>query len=87
MNEKGELVRPWCPATRLLDQRETDRENAAAEAAKRAGMRSRGVPAVGQPPPRRDDFPPLQVSYACIFHPLYQAVRTHCILEVITPAE
>lgn len=62
VNDKGELVRPWCPATRVLDQRETERENAAAEAAKRAGMASRGPPDVRQAPPRRDSFPPLEVN-------------------------
>ncbi|KAK9809811.1 hypothetical protein WJX73_009043 [Symbiochloris irregularis] len=60
VDDRGEMVRPWCPATRLLDQRETDAENARAEAAKLAGMRGRAADSVNQAPPRRSDFPPLQ---------------------------
>ena len=59
LNNRGEMVRPWCPATRLLDQRETDAENAAADAAKRAGRLPREEPCYGQTPQRREDFPPL----------------------------
>lgn len=64
------MIRPWCPATRLLDQREIEQENAASEAAKRAGMAGRQQDGFGQPPPRRDDFPPLPQasSAACPLH-------------------
>lgn len=69
MNDRGDLVRPWCPATRLLDQRETDIENAQAEAARLAGMLGRDADSVIQAPPRRSDFPPLQVRQQLVLSP------------------
>ncbi|KAG2489438.1 hypothetical protein HYH03_012075 [Edaphochlamys debaryana] len=36
LDEKGELVRPWCPATRILDHRENEKANQEAEAKKKA---------------------------------------------------
>ena len=58
--DNGDMVRPWCPATRLLDHREAEALNAKAEAAKKAGMTDSrfSEPTV----PLRNDFPALDVS-------------------------
>ena len=63
MADSGEMVRPWCPATRLLDQREMDALNARAETAKRAGMTDTRFS--DQAKPLREGFPPLEVGPAC----------------------
>ena len=58
--ENGEMVRPWCPATRLLDQREMDALNAKAEAAKKAGMTDSRF--AEKAAPLREGFPQLEAS-------------------------
>ena len=60
MADSGEMVRPWCPATRLLDQRELDTLNAKAEAAKKAGMTDSRL--AEKVKPLREGFPPLEVT-------------------------
>ena len=65
MADSGEMVRPWCPATRLLDQREMDALNAKADAAKKAGMTDSRF--AEKTKPLRDGFPPLEVpQHACV---------------------
>ncbi|KAG2490836.1 hypothetical protein HYH03_010755 [Edaphochlamys debaryana] len=36
LDDKGELVRPWCPATRIVEHRENEKANQEAEAKKKA---------------------------------------------------
>ena len=60
--DNGEMVRPWCPATRLLDHREAEALNAKAEAAKKAGMTDSRFSE--STVPLRNDFPALEVSSA-----------------------
>jgi len=55
----GEMKRPWCPATRVLEHREMQRVNAEAEERRRASQ----AKFFGDPHPAkpyRHDFPPLQ---------------------------
>lgn len=63
MGSDGEMVRPWCPATRLLDQREMDALNTKAEAAKRAGMTDSRF--AEKAVPLREGFPALEVRLSC----------------------
>ena len=56
----GRLVRPWCPATRLLDQREMDALNGKADAAKKAGMTDSRF--AEKQAPLREGFPPYEVT-------------------------
>ena len=53
------MVRPWCPATRLLDHREAEALNAQAEAAKKAGMTDSRFSEAAVP--LREGFPALEV--------------------------
>lgn len=59
-DETGEMKRPWCPATRLLEHRETRAQEAEAEARRKAQQRSYCNPddikAV-----LREDFPTILV--------------------------
>ena len=62
--ETGQLLRPWCPATRLLEHREAAAEAAAAEAQRRsaqAGLlcEGGGLGGAATGPPPRLCFPPL----------------------------
>ncbi len=61
MDEHGQLVRPWCPATRILEQREAEAEAAAAEAKRRAAQEAgAGLLGAGElEHPPRTGFPPL----------------------------
>lgn len=57
----GELRRPWCPATRLLDHREAAAAAAAAEAQRRAAQATGAEELGGAPaePPLRERLPEL----------------------------
>ncbi|KAL4436761.1 hypothetical protein ABPG75_003900 [Micractinium tetrahymenae] len=61
VDERGQLVRPWCPATRILEQREAEAEAAAAEAKRRAAQETgAGLLGAGErEPPPRTAFPEL----------------------------
>ncbi|KAL4423280.1 hypothetical protein ABPG77_004549 [Micractinium sp. CCAP 211/92] len=61
VDEHGQLVRPWCPATRILEQREAEAEAAAAEAKRRAAQEAgAGLLGAGElEHPPRTGFPPL----------------------------
>ncbi|CAL8462504.1 g2037 [Coccomyxa elongata] len=59
MGEDGEMKRPWCPATRILEHREMMQLNAEAEEQRKASQ----AQFFGDPcptKPYRHDFPPLQ---------------------------
>ena len=69
VDDSGQLRRPWCPATRILDHREAAAEAAAAEE-KRRGAQALGGEGLGlgeapEPPPRTG-FPEIEGV------PLYQ---------------
>jgi protein TilB len=55
--EKGEMMRPWCPETRILEHRENEAREKADEERKKAEM-DKLVNDSGGPrkPPRREDF-------------------------------
>lgn len=57
VGEDGELRRPWCPATRILDQREDEAREAAAAQQKRADQ-ERAAGLFGEP----ELEPPLRVG-------------------------
>ena len=61
VDEHGQLVRPWCPATRVLEQQEAEAEAAAAEAKRRAAQEAgAGLLGAGErEPPPRTGFPEL----------------------------
>ena len=59
MGEDGEMRRPWCPATRVLEHREMKQLNADAEEQRRASQ-ARFFGDHGPSKPYRHDFPPLQ---------------------------
>lgn len=69
VDERGQLVRPWCPATRILEQREAETQAAAAEAKRRAAQEAgTGLLGVGKrEPPPRTCFPDLAEG-----QPVYQ---------------
>jgi hypothetical protein len=62
LNEKGEMVRPWCAATRILEHRETERLNQEAEERKKAEASRKDDSAGPSKPPRREDFPEIVVG-------------------------
>ncbi|KAJ9516041.1 hypothetical protein QJQ45_024441 [Haematococcus lacustris] len=55
----GEMRRPWCPATRLLDHMEMTKMNQEAEARKKSGA-SKGLEDGSGRPSRHQDFPVIQ---------------------------
>uniref|UniRef100_A0A383WCJ9 Dynein axonemal assembly factor 11-like CS domain-containing protein n=1 Tax=Tetradesmus obliquus TaxID=3088 RepID=A0A383WCJ9_TETOB len=57
VDEAGELRRPWCPATRILEHREMEKANREAETARSAAQKD--PLAQPAPPPKLEDFPPL----------------------------
>ncbi|GLC45709.1 hypothetical protein PLESTB_001314000 [Pleodorina starrii] len=60
LDDKGELVRPWCPATRLLEHRELEAANREAEDKKRAAAAQPSPLDSGpQKPPRHEAFPDI----------------------------
>ena len=61
MGDDGQLRRPWCPATRVLEQREAEAEEAAAEARRRAAQPKAGDGLFGEvvEPPPRTVFPEI----------------------------
>ncbi|PNW70942.1 hypothetical protein CHLRE_17g739850v5 [Chlamydomonas reinhardtii] len=61
VDEAGELRRPWCPATRILEHREQEKANREADEKKKAASENKAVvePTPGRPQ-RRDELPPLE---------------------------
>ncbi|PSC70165.1 tilB-like protein [Micractinium conductrix] len=61
VGDDGQLRRPWCPATRVLEQREAEAEEAAAEARRRAAQPKAGDGLFGEvvEPPPRTVFPEI----------------------------
>ncbi|KAL3161118.1 hypothetical protein ABBQ38_009495 [Trebouxia sp. C0009 RCD-2024] len=57
-DETGEMKRPWCPATRLLEHRETQAQAAEAEARRKAQQKSYCNPDDAKPV-LREDFPTI----------------------------
>ncbi|KAK9854485.1 hypothetical protein WJX84_002141 [Apatococcus fuscideae] len=57
VGEDGQLRRPWCAATRILEHREAQQQEADA-VAKRCGSGQRD-PMAAAPRPKHDNFPPL----------------------------
>ena len=69
VDESGQLRRPWCPATRILDHREAAAEAAAAEEKRRAAqtLGRDGLGLEAPEPPPRTCFPEVKEG-----EPLYQ---------------
>lgn len=65
-DETGEMRRPWCPATRLLEYRETQAQEAEAEARRKAQQKSYCSPDDIKPV-LREDFPSIvvRITSAC----------------------
>ena len=59
-DDTGEMRRPWCPATRLLEHRETQAQEAEAEARRKAQQKSYCNPDDIKPV-LREDFPSIVV--------------------------
>ena len=59
-DETGEMKRPWCPATRILEYRESQAQEAEAENKRKAQQKSYCNPD-DMRPTLRDDFPTVQV--------------------------
>ena len=78
MGEDGEMRRPWCPATRVLEHREAQRVQAEAERRRSTAMQQalRG-PARRQP---RTDFPPLQAGSGTRCHAPWLVSRYPAVL-------
>ncbi|KAI8467228.1 MAG: hypothetical protein J3K34DRAFT_454530 [Monoraphidium minutum] len=57
VDEGGEMRRPWCPATRILEHREAEKAEREAQQKKAAGAEDPFAPPPA--PPRHEDFPPL----------------------------
>ena len=63
-DESGEMRRPWCPATRILEHRESQAQEAEAESRRKAQQQSYCNPDDIKTQ-LREDFPAIQViSYA-----------------------
>ena len=62
MGTDGEMRRPWCPATRVLEHREAQRMQAEADR-KRSTAMQQALRGPGRKQPRTD-FPPLQAGSA-----------------------
>lgn len=62
-DEAGDMRRPWCPATRLLEHRETQAQEAEAEARRKAQQKSYCNPDDIKPV-LREDFPLILVCTA-----------------------
>ncbi|GIL63920.1 hypothetical protein Vafri_17924 [Volvox africanus] len=59
VDEKGELVRPWCAATRILEHREQEAANQDAEEKKRAGAAKPSLDSGPPRPQRHEAFPEI----------------------------
>eukprot|EP00232_Nephroselmis_pyriformis_P000717 CAMPEP_0182914760 /NCGR_PEP_ID=MMETSP0034_2-20130328/38734_1 /TAXON_ID=156128 /ORGANISM="Nephroselmis pyriformis, Strain CCMP717" /LENGTH=451 /DNA_ID=CAMNT_0025051543 /DNA_START=72 /DNA_END=1427 /DNA_ORIENTATION=+ len=58
INEEGEVVRPWCPETRIFEHRELAAQRAEADEAKKANHDKLFAEGDSRkPPPRREEFP------------------------------
>eukprot|EP00775_Hariotina_reticulata_P002455 gene2455-2758_t len=57
VDEQGQLRRPWCPQTRVLEHREMEQANREADAGRSAALKDPFAPP--PPPPRLEEFPPL----------------------------
>ena len=64
-DETGEMRRPWCPATRLLEHRETQAQEAEAEARRNAQQKSYCNPDDVKPV-LRDNFPSIMVCASSV---------------------
>ena len=64
-DETGEMRRPWCPATRLLEHRETQAQEAEAEARRKAQQKSYCNPDDVKPV-LREDFPSIVVCTSSV---------------------
>ena len=66
IDDNGEMRRPWCPATRILEHREQQRRAAEAEAQRREGQAgvNIGDPGEQRPAPLQERLPPLQEDEA-----------------------
>lgn len=64
-DETGEMRRPWCPATRLLEHREAQAQEAEAEARSKAQQKSYCNPDDVKPV-LRDDFPSTTVCASSV---------------------
>ena len=60
-DESGEMRRPWCPATRMLEHRESQAQEAEAESRRQAQQASYCNPDDVKSRPR-EDFPVVQVT-------------------------
>eukprot|EP00873_Tetraselmis_striata_P023990 jgi/Tetstr1/444254/TSEL_032147.t1 len=60
LNENGEMVRPWCRETRILEHRESEKLRLEAEEKKKANTSKLFEPADERKPVRRDDFPEIK---------------------------
>lgn len=57
----GEMRRPWCPATRILEHRETEAQEREAERKQKEQQQNR--PTFDEPKPElREDFPQVKVT-------------------------
>jgi len=61
-DESGEMRRPWCPATRILEHRESQAQEAEAESRRKAQQQSYCNPDDIKTQ-LREDFPAIQVSF------------------------
>ena len=60
-DESGEMRRPWCPATRILEHRESQAQAAEAESKRKAQQQSYCNPDDARAQ-LREDFPVIQVK-------------------------
>ena len=60
-DDSGDMRRPWCPATRILEHRESQAQEAEAEAKRKAQQKSYCNPDDTKAV-LREDFPTLQVT-------------------------
>lgn len=68
VDEDGVLKRPWCPATRILEHRETEAMNREAEEKRRSAQSAKfGDNPAAQP--LREDFPDVPVSCSNALRP------------------
>ena len=59
----GEMRRPWCPATRILEHRESEAQEREVERKRKEQQQSR--PTLEDPKPElREDFPDVKVQIA-----------------------
>ncbi|KXZ50719.1 hypothetical protein GPECTOR_15g403 [Gonium pectorale] len=60
LDDKGELVRPWCAATRILEHRELEKVNKEAEDKKKEATSKPSLDSPAQKPPRHEGFPEIK---------------------------